>query len=261
MRSLVLVVSLCAVGCAHLPISAEALDSLEKPAFIARIEDGAGPKSTVFRDDAASYTARLKKLDAREADRRLTLKLEKGTDSDRSLNRYQVADTLRAQVLSELPKGRPWTRVASPAQVASLLESFLVDEVPANAPDVTRLSPLGVDSIIEIVVEDFGLRSSGGRAGIYLYGYARLYRIDGGTLYRRAFFSDELRAGLEPLDPFEVAKKPSIFGNRLRSMLGAIAHQIALDLSPATRAAKADEPPAKGAAPTAPVKPAEDDPL
>jgi hypothetical protein len=44
-------------------------------------------------------------------------------------------------------------------------------------------------------------------------------------------------------------------------MLGAIAHQIALDLSPATRAAKADEPPAKGAAPTAPVKPAEDDPL
>jgi hypothetical protein len=145
--------------------------------------------------------------------------------------------------------------------VASLLESFLVDEVPANAPDVSRLAPLGVDSVVELVVEDFGLRSSGGKAGIYLYGYARLYRIDGGTLYRRAFFSDELRAGLEPLDPFEVAKKPSLFGSRLRTMLSAIAHQIAQDLSPATRAARADEPPRRAQEPAAPVKPAEDDPL
>lgn len=260
MRSTAGLLTLVAVGCAHSPLSAEALDGLDRPAFIARIEEGAGPKSLVFRDDVASYQERLKKLDWREADRRLTVKLEKGTDSERSMNRYQVADTLRANVLAELPRSRPWTRVAPPAQVASLLESFLVDEVPANAPDVSRLAPLMVDSIIEIVVEDYGLRSKGGKAGIYLYGYAQLYKLGGGTLYRRAFFSDELRAGLDGLDPFQVAKRPSLFGQRLKSMLEAIAHQIALDLSPATRAAKRDEPPSK-VEPQSVTKPAEDDPL
>lgn len=260
MRStLVFVVALVAVGCAHTPLSPEALDSLNRPAFIARIEEGAGPRSVVFRDDAASYAGRLKKLDAKEADRRLTLKLEKGTDSERSINRYQVADTLRAHVVAELPNSAPWTRLARPTQVASLLESFLVDEVPANAPDVSRLAPLGVDSIIEIVVEDYGLRSKGGKAGVYLYGYAQLYRVGGGVLYRRAFFSDELRAGLEGLDPFEVAKHPAVFSNRLKTMLQAIAHQIALDLSPAVRAAQKDAPVPSDD--DKPVTPPEEDPL
>lgn len=244
-------------SCAHAPLSASALDSIERPAFIARIEEGAGPKSVVFRDDAASYGERLKKLDAREADRRLGVKLDKGTDTERALTRHQVSDLLRVQVLSQLPKQTPWTRVAPPAQVATVLESFLVDEVPANAPDVTRLSPLGVDAVLEIVVEDYGLRSVKGQAGVYLYGYARLFRVDGGTLYRRAFFSDELRAGMTGLDPFEVAKHPTVFGDRLRSMLEAIGNQIALDLSVEGSAKKAlppvDEKPV--------AKPAEDDPL
>ncbi|MBM4780517.1 MAG: hypothetical protein GQE15_22690 [Archangiaceae bacterium] len=261
MRCTLGVLGLVAVGCAHTPVSASALDSLERPAFIARIEEGAGPKSVVFRDDAASYAKRLKTLDAREADRRLTLKLEKGTDKERSINRYQVADSLRAQVVSELPRTRPWTRMLPPAQVATVLESFLVDEVPANAPDVTRLEPLGVDSILEIVIEDYGMRSKGGKAGIYLYGYAQLYRVKGGVLYRRAFFSDELNAGLEHLDPFEVAKSPTLFANRVKSMLQAVAHQIALDLSPATRTAQQDTPPARLEAAPTPAKPAEEDPL
>lgn len=260
MRSTLGLAALLVVGCAHTPLSPAALETLERPAFIARIEQGAGPRSVVFRDDAASYQARLKKLDAKEADRRLALKLEKGTDTERPINRYQVADTLRAHVLAQLPRAEPWTRMASPTQVASLLESFLVDEVPANAPDVTRLAPLGVDSIIEIVVEDYGLRSQGGKAGIYLYGYAQLYRVgSGAVLYRRAFFSDELRAGMEALDPFEVAKHPSVFSNRLRTMLHAIAHQIALDLSPSVRAAKKDAPPVPE--PSSPIAPADDDPL
>lgn len=257
-HALWLLSSVFVVGCAHAPLDPAALERLERPAFIARIEEGAGPRSTVFRDDGASYADRLKKLDTREADRRLAQKLEKGSDKEKSINRYQLADTLRAQVLADLPKGAPWSRVAPPAQVATLLESFLVDEVPANAPDVTRLSPLGVDSIIEIVVEDYGLRSQGGKAGIFLYGTARLYRIDGGTLYRRSFFSDELKAGLDGLDPFEVAKRPSIYAARMRTMLEAIAKQIALDLSPGLRASQRDLPPVKDQ----PIdKPKEEDPL
>jgi hypothetical protein len=259
MRSTLGLVAVLVVGCAHSPLAPSALESIERPAFIARIEEGAGPKSVVFRDDFASYAQRLKKLDAKEADRRLTLKLEKGTDSERSISRYQVADTIRAQVESELPKSAPWNRFASPTQVATLLESFLVEEVPANAPDISRLAPLGVDSIVEVVVEDYGLRSQGGKAGIYLYGVAQMYRVSGGVLYRRTFFSDELRAGLEGLDPFEVAKHPALFANRLKTMLTMIAHQIALDLSPAQSASRRDLPPLGDD--SKPLKPTEDDPL
>ena len=46
-------------------------------AFISRIEEKAGPRSLVFRDDS-SYGGKLKKLEPKEADRRLQLKLEKG---------------------------------------------------------------------------------------------------------------------------------------------------------------------------------------
>lgn len=257
MRGALLLVVSVVCGCAHQPVSSAALDSLERLAFIARIEEGS-PRSVVFRDDAASYRERLKSLDAREADRRLGLKLDKGTDSERSLSRHQVSDVLRVSVLGLLPKEAPWTRVAPQAQVATLLESFLVDEVPANAPDLTRLQPLGIDSVLEIVVEDYGLRSVGGKAGIYLLGTARLYRVNGGTLYRRAFISDELKAGLPPLDPFEVAKRPSVYADRLKSMLETIASQIARDLTPADRVAHAA--PAKPDVP-APARPAEDDPL
>jgi hypothetical protein len=252
-------VALLVVGCAHQPLSAQGIEVVQRPAFISRIVEGAGPKSTVFRDDS-SWAPRLKKLDAKEGDRRLTLKLEKGSDTERTLSRFVVADTLRSQVLSELPRSPPWTKVAPTTQVAALLESFLVDEVPANEPDVSRLKPLGIDTIIEIVVEDFGLRSAGGKAGVYLYGYARLYQPGGDVLYRRAFFSDELRAGLEPLDPFEVNKHPAIFATRLKAILLAVAHQIALDLSPATREAAKDSPPG-GEDPVAPQKKSEDDPL
>ncbi|MCA3011276.1 MAG: hypothetical protein INH41_02640 [Myxococcaceae bacterium] len=233
MRSLASSVALCLVGCAHVPLSPEALATLERPAFVARVENGAGPRSSAYRDDASRYAAGLANRDPREADRQLALVLDKGTDTDRALNRYQLADTLRAQVLAELPKRRPWDRVASPAQVASLLESFLVDEQPAREPDLARLAPLGVDSVVELVVEEFGLESRGGKAGVYLVGFARLVRLGGQALYRRAFFSRELSVDLEPLDPVELESKPSRFGNRLRSMLLAIARQLAVDLSPA----------------------------
>jgi hypothetical protein len=261
MRSLLLLASMVAVGCAHTPLSPAALEAVERPAFIARIEQGAGPKSVVFRDDAGSYKERLKKLDAKEADRRLALKLEKGTDKERAMNRYQVADTLRAQLLSELPKARPWTRAASPTQVATALESFLVDEVPANAPDVSRLAPLGVDAVVEIVIEDFGLRSEKGKAGVYLVGTAEFYRPGGALLYRRAFFSDELRAGLTGLDPFEVARHPAIFSDRLKPMLEAIAHQIAADLSVGAVRAEPEPVGTKRQEQTAPTQQNDVDPL
>ena len=256
---------LCA--CAHSQLSASSLDRVEHPAFIARIEENAGPHSTVFRDDP-SYAARLKKLDAKEADRRLADKLANGVRDPKTgqrvinpITRFEIADSLRAETLSHLARTPPWTQVVNPADVASVLESFLVDEVPANAPDYDRLKPLGADAIIELVVEDFGMRSENGRAGLVLAGYSRLFFVDGGEVYYRRFFSDEVKAGLDHLDPFLVAKNPTLFRTRLRAMIAVIGKQLAEDLSPADHA-----PAAKTAtpAPQTPAKtpvPTEEDPL
>ncbi len=227
MRAFFLVAVMVLSACAHAPLSNQDLESFSKPAFIVHVDKGAGPRSTVFRDDAKSYGDRAKALD----DKGLATRLEKGSDGERSMNRYQLADSLRAQVLSELPKARPWKNSAPPTQVAAALESFLVEEVRASGPDVSRLAPLGVDAVVEIVIEDYGLRSEGGKAGVFLYGNARLYRLSGATLYRRAFFSDEVKAGLAVLDPFEVEAHPAKFTGQLKGVLEAVAHQLALDLT------------------------------
>lgn len=254
-------------ACAHRQLSADDLNQVERPAFIARIEEEAGPHSTVFREDP-SYDAKLKKLDRKEADRRLADKLANGVRDPKTgqkiiaaITRFEIADSLRAETLSHLPRTAPWTTVVNPADVASVLESFLVDEVPANAPDYERLKPLGADAIIELVIEDFGMRSEKGRAGIVLSGYARLFMANGHEIYYRRFISDEVKAELEPLDPFAVAKNPSLFRSRLRAMIAVIGKQLAADLTPAERTSPPKPPAATPENPAKPVIPAEDDPL
>src|SRR5207253_2604720 len=159
-------------------------DHVMRPAFISRIADDAGPRAFVFRGDS-SYGDKLKKLSAKEADRRLTVKLTAGGEDDQgnkiaTINRFQVADTLRSHTLSKLPRGPPWTSTARPADVAAALQSFLVEEVPANPPDYELLRPLGVDAVVEFVVEEYGMRSEGGRAGCFVIGYGRMFMLDGG---------------------------------------------------------------------------------
>lgn len=240
-------------GCAHHPLAGRDLERFSHPAFVSRIEDGAGPHSNVFRDDASSYKDRLKTLDPKEADRRLTLKLTQGTPEIPSISRFEVADTLRAEVVSQLARERPWSSLESPAAVARALESFLVDEVPANAPDYERLRQLSTDAVVEIVIEDYGMRSEKGRAGVTLKGHARLFTIDGAELYHRRFRSDDVAAGAEHLDPFAVAKNPGLFRARLHTMLLAIAAVVAKDLSPEDRQ-RAVAPAAGTDSDVAPVK-------
>ncbi len=244
MRTLLPVVLLLGVGCAHRPLSASALDETKVIAFIARIEDEAGPKSNVFRNDG-SYKDRLKRLDDKEGDRRLGNALTVGSleknkagefeVTHHTISRFEVADSLRANTLAQLPRQSPWSEVVHPVEVARVLESFLVHEVPANAPDYDRLGALGADTIVEIVVEEYGMRSEKGKAGAYLIGFARMFRINGPELYHRRFYSDDLAAGLEPLDPFAVRKNTELFGERIKQMVTAISAQVAKDLAPEER--------------------------
>jgi hypothetical protein len=231
------------LGCAHQPLSGSNLDRASRPAFVSRIEENAGPRSLVFRDDG-SYGGKLKKLEPKEADRRLQLKLDRGVlekDSKEgqiipSITRFEVADQLRSSTLELLPRERPWLNVINPASVASALESFLVEEVPANAPDYELLKPLGADAVIEIVVEEYGMRSEAGRAGTYVVGYGRMFFLEGGgNVWYRSFRADEVDAKQPHVDPFKVAKNPGIFREHLTVLLKAVAEQFAKDLQPGDR--------------------------
>ncbi len=205
------------------------LQQVTRPAFLGRIEENAGPGARVFREDA-TYSEKLKRLDPKEADRRLQLKLA------RSVTRFEVSDRLRAVAFSQLPKERPWSSTVDPAAVAGALESFLVEHVPANPPDYDLLKALGADAVVEFVVEEYGLRSSNGHSGAYALGHARLFLIDGPTLWHRSFKVDHAADRTLPsLDPFEAAKEPERFRVELSAILDQVALQLAKDLSPGDR--------------------------
>jgi hypothetical protein len=229
-RSILLLLGLALLtGCASTRLAGADLDRVRRPAFISRIEEGAGPKSLVFREDSA-YEAKLKKLEPVEADRRLTVKLQK------AVTRFELSERLRVNTLSQLPREHPWTRVIDPARVASVLESFLVEEVPANAPDYNLITPLGADTIVEFVVQEYGMRSEKGRAGAFVRGYGRMFTLDGGSeVWRRPFDVDQVSSGAADLDPFRVGKDPSLFHKALTAMLDQVAETFVKDLTPKDR--------------------------
>jgi hypothetical protein len=228
-------------GCAHKPVSASDLAATGRIAFVGRIHDEAGPVSTVFRDDS-SYRDKLapRRIDDKEADRRLAVVLRGGSKEDRkrgsimahSVSRFEMADSIRANTLAKLPKTHPWDAVVDPASVARALESFLVQEVPANDPDYERIRPLGADTVLELIIDEYGMRSRSGRAGVYISGVAKMFRIGGGLLYVRRFHSDDVDSGEPHLDPFLVSKDAGLFASRIRQSIVAIADQIAKDLTP-----------------------------
>lgn len=222
------IAGLCALtaGCAHQRLSGGDLDRVDRPAFISRIEDEAGPRAEVFRGDGA-YGGKLKKLEPKEADRRLMVKLQRG------MTRFELSDRLRSTTLAGLPREAPWTNTLDPAAVAGVLESFLVEEVPANPPDYSLLEPLGADAVVEFVVEEYGMHSRGGRAGAYVRGYARMFLLDGRTeIWRRPFREDELSLTAEHLDPFQVGKDPDRYRQRMVKLLDRVARQFIADLNP-----------------------------
>lgn len=233
----VVLAGLVVTACAHRPLSGGDLDQVYQPAFISRIEEGAGPKALVFRDDS-SYSKKLTRLEPKEADRRLQVKLAKG------MNRFELSETLRAKTLAGLPQEMPWTNLTDQASVARELQSFLVEEVPANPPDYNLLKPLGADAVVEFVIEDYGMRSKGGRAGVYIEGYGRMFRLDSGReMWRRAFRADQVDAGNPHVDPFRVAKEPPMFRAEMSTLLEGVAAQFAKDLTPPRRGST--EPPPK----------------
>jgi len=230
--------ALMLASCAHRKLAGPDLDRVVRPAFVSWIEDGAGPRSEVFRGDPV-YRARLKKLEPREADRRLSAKLQKG------ITRFEVSDRLRSGTLRRLPREAPWTRVVDASKVASLFGTFLVEEVPSTPPDVEELRQLGVDAVVEFIISAYGMRSAGGKAGAYVEGEARMSFLGGGEIWKMPFRVDQVAQGTAALDPFEVAKDQghTLFREQLGAVLDQVAEAAAGELQPEGRAGGRGTPP------------------
>lgn len=227
--ALLLAAPLLLGGCASHRLASADLGRVERPAFVSRVVFDAGPQADVFRADA-SYAPQLKTLTPEEADRRLAQKVAP------AMSRFELSERLRLGVQLQLPRERPWTRGVEPEAVASALDTFLVEEASISAPRYARLAPLGADAVVELVVEAYGLRSKEGKAGAFLRGYARLFRLDGEQeLWRMPFTRDQLEEGGAQLDPFLVAREPARFRAELERMLDGVAHAVARELAPADR--------------------------
>ena len=211
--------TLCA--CSHVTLSQDDLRRVHKPAFLARMDESGNPHADVFRSDAV-FRAKLTRMDAPEADRRLSAKVLQ------AVNRFEVGERLRAGTIAQLPAEPPWSNAASSASVASALESFLVQNVPAHEPDYQLLAPLGVDAVVEFVVDDCGMHSANGKAGAFARGYGRMFFLNGGgEIWHKGFNVDQVRQGTANLDPFVVSKDPSTLRQAMRTLLDAVSVDFA----------------------------------
>ncbi len=234
------VLILCLAGCAHTALEGSDLDRVQRPAFVSRVTDEAGPRVNVYRSDSAQ-AAKLAGTSPEDADKKLEESLRP------ALSRFEAAERLRSHVQAAIQSEKPWSQAVPPSQVASALETFLVQEVPGSPPDYTRLRPLGADSVVEFVIEEYGMRTEKGVPQTWVRGTGRMFRLaDGGEMWRSGFSGTSTEVGLTPLDPSTLAANPRPFHEQMVAVLDSVSVQLARQLSPTNRAGGAPTPPGTG---------------
>lgn len=234
------ILTLGLAACAHSTLEGSDLDRVQRPAFVSRVTDEAGPRVSVYRSDAAQ-AARLGGTSPEDADRKLEETLKP------ALSRFEAAERLRSHVHAAIQTEKPWSQAVPASQVASALETLLVQEVPSPPPDYGRLRPLGADSVVELVIEEYGVRTEKGQPQTWVRGTGRMFRLgDGGELWRTGFSRTSTEAGLPPLDPSTLAGNPRPFHDQMVAVLDSVSIQLARQLSPANRAGGPPTPPGTG---------------
>ena len=164
-RSLCLAV-LATCGCSHTQLTGAELDRVQRPAYVGRLADGAGPKAQGVGTSEAQLVVAM----------------------NAAIGKFEVSERLRSQLAVALRGQAPWSNAVPASQVASALETFLVERDPPVPPEYSRLKPTGADAVLEVVVEDYGLKAQGTVAQTYLRGYARLFLLaDGSEVWRGPF--------------------------------------------------------------------------
>jgi hypothetical protein len=209
---------LSALGCSHAQLSGADLDHVQRPAYVGRVADGAGPK----------VTGALAGVNPPEDQLIVAM--------NSAIGKFEVSERLRSQVAFALRGEKPWSNAVPASQVASALETFLVERVPAVPPDYNRLKPLGADAVVELVVEGYGIKNESGTNQTYVRGYGRMFLLaDGTELWRSDFVRSGFAQGLASLNPSAVQSNPGPYGDQLRALLDATAASLAVELTPPGR--------------------------
>jgi hypothetical protein len=234
------------LACAHSNLEGSDLDKVQRPAFVSRVADEAGPRVNVYRSDS-TQAGKLGGASPEDADKKLEESLKP------ALSRFEAAERLRSHVHAAIQTEKPWSQAVPPSQVASALETFLVQEVPGSPPDYSRLKPLGADSVVEFVIEEYGVRTEKGVPQTWVRGTGRMFRLgDGGELWRSGFSGNSTEAGLQPLDPASLSSNPRPFHEQMVAVLDVVSVRLARQLSPTNRAGGGPTPPGTGELKTAP---------
>jgi hypothetical protein len=209
---------LLALGCSHAQLTGADLDRVQRPAYVGRVAEGAGPKAQGLQGVTDASQVQL------------------GTSMNTSIGKFEVSERLRSQVAVALKSEKPWSNAVPASQVASVLETFLVERVPAVPPDYNQLKPTGADAVVELVVEEYGLRPQGTQSQSYLRGTARMFLLaDNSELWRTEFQRSGETQGLPPLDAAALVSNAGPYGDQLRTLLDATAAALAQELSPGGR--------------------------
>ena len=239
-RLVAFALALALAGCAHSSLEGSDLDRVQRPAFVSRVADEAGPRVSVYRSDS-TQASRLGGSSPEDADRKLEESLKP------ALSRFEAAERLRSHVTAAIQSEKPWSQAVPASQVASALETLLVQEAPGSSPDYGRLRPLGADSVVEFVIEEYGVRSEKGVSQTWVRGTGRMFRLaDGGELWRSGFSGNSTDAGLPPLDPAVLSGNPRSFHEQMVAVLDSVSVRLARQLSPTNRAGGAPTPPGTG---------------
>ncbi len=218
--------ALAAIGCSHTQLSGADLDRVQRPAYVGRVAEGAGPKAAGGTEPAEAQLA---------------------SAMNAAIGKFEVSERLRSQVSVALKSEKPWSNAVPASQVASALETFLVERVPALPPDYDRLKPTGADSVVELVVQEYGLRPESGRSQSYVRGYARMFLLaDGSELWRVDFQRSGGAQGLPALDRADVQSNATPYGDQMRTLLDGAAAALALELTPPGRRGGAPTPKGTG---------------
>ena len=208
--------ALATLGCSHAQLSGADLDRVQRPAYVGRVAEGAGPQAR----GAGPEQSEAQLVTAMNA----------------AIGKFEVSERLRSQLSVALKGEKPWSNAVPASQVASVLETFLVERVPAVPPDFDRLKSTGADAVVELVVESYGLQPVGSTAEAYVRGYARMFLLSSGSeLWRGTFQRTATTQGLPTLDAARVLENAGPYGDQVRALLDGAALQLAAELTPPDR--------------------------
>lgn len=223
--------ALATLGCSHAQLSGAELDRVQRPAYVGRVAEGAGPQAR----GAGPEQSEAQLVSAMNA----------------AIGKFEVSERLRSQLSVALKDEKPWSNAVPASRVASVLETFLVERVPAVPPDFDRLKSTGADAVVELVVESYGLQPVGSTAQAYVRGYARMFLLGNGSeLWRGTFLRTATAQGLSTLDAAGVLENAAPYGDQVRALLDGAALQLAAELTPPDRRAGRQTPANGMSAPT-----------